>query len=77
MESLFQEKAKWWVLQEICSAVKYSWFAGCVLVTCQISLQSVDYSAASSKSLSLLAQIVTAVVQYEYCLEGLGTYSHR
>lgn len=46
-------------------------------MTCQISLQSVEYSVASSKSLSLVAQIVTAAVQYGYCLEGLGTYSRR
>lgn len=46
-------------------------------MTCQISLQSMEYSVASSKSLSLVAQIVTAVVQYEYCLEGLGTYNRR
>lgn len=69
MEKFFQENGKWWVLQEICSAVKYWWFAGCGLVTCQISLQSVEYSVASSKSLSLVAQIVTAVV--------FGTYSRR
>lgn len=77
MESFFQEKGKWWVLQEICSAAKCWRFAGCGLVRCQISLQSTEYSVASSKSLSLVAQIATAAVQYEHCLEQRGVSNPR